>query len=166
MAGIWFGAAAIFRPSVGKAFTLIERTAYVFPEITAGSTEKLMLCTNNLTGDGSVSLLIGLLDVADSTRFLATPVSAPLNPQQGGCSLLLPAVQVTAATGALTTPARTGIPVVFIMGGGANAYSVGGGGAGKGLLSSVQLVEADGSVKLITTASLMDGLLVPAVNLP
>ena len=38
------------------------------------------------------------------------------------------------------------------------------GGAGKGLVSSLQLVGADGSVKLVTTPTYMDGLLLPAVQ--
>ena len=166
VAGLWFGA-AIFHPSVSKAFTLIERTGFIFPEITAQSSERLMLCTNNLTGDGSVNVMIGLLDVADSTHFLAgtSPVSASLDPQRGGCSLLLPAVNQPAAT-ALTAPARTGIPVIFIMGPGANANAGGGGGAGKGLVSSLQLVEADGSVRVLTTPVLMDTVGLPAVQLP
>jgi hypothetical protein len=163
MAGLWFGV-AIFRPSTGKAFTLIERSGFIFPEVTVQGSDKLMLCTNNLTGNGNTQVLIGLLDVADSTRFLAgtSPVSASLNAQQGGCSLLLPAVQTTAG---ILAPVRTGIPVVFIMGGGSN-QSGGGGGAGKGLLSSLQLLSGDGSVRLITTPTLMDGLLLPAVQLP
>ena len=136
--------------------------AFVFPAITAQSNENMMLCTNNLAGDGSVRVLIGLLDVADSTRFVhgTTPITASLDQQKGGCSLLLPAVHPAAAALA-PAPARTGIPAIFLTG----AHSAGGGGgAGKGLVSSLQLVAADGSVRFLTTPTLMDGVSLPAAN--
>ncbi|SPF56246.1 exported hypothetical protein [Candidatus Sulfopaludibacter sp. SbA4] len=151
MAGLWFGA-ALFRPSAAKAFTLTAMPAWVFPEVTAQTGENLMLCTNNLTGDGTTQAIIAVLDVADSAHYLAntTPLSMPIGPQKGQCSLLLPAVR--------TEGARTGIPVIFVMPG-ANIAGFGG-GAGRGLVSSLQLVGADGSVKLVTTPTYMDGLLV------
>ena len=163
LAGIWFGT-AVFRPSVSKAITAVEMPAFVFPEVTAQSNENLMLCTNNLLGDGSVRVLIGLLDVADSTHFVAgtTFLNTSLDRQKGGCSLLLPAVHPTAGTLA-PPPARTGIPVIFVVGPGVSAAG-GGGGAGRGLLSSVQLVEADGSVRLVMSPTLMDRVGLPAVQ--
>jgi len=163
LAGV-FSVIGMVHPSVGNAFTLIERPALVFPEITAQSNENIVLCTNNMATNASVQAVVGLVDVADSTRFLrgTTPVSASLDPQKGGCFLLLPAIHPTVDNAVL--PARTGTPVIFIGGADANSATGGGGGAAKGLVSSVQLVGADGSVKVVTTPTSIDKMLLPAVQ--
>jgi hypothetical protein len=161
-AGLWIGAALV-RPSVSKAITAVEMPAYVFPEVTFTSGQKLMVCTNNLLGDGSVRALIGLLDVADSSRLVpgTTTTSVALDAHRGGCALLLPAVRPT--VDALTAvPVTTGIPAVFLIG--LNSASGGGGGAGRGLISSAQVVEADGSVRLLITPTLMERVGLPAVQ--
>lgn len=153
LGGVCFGT-AMFHPSVSKAFTLIEKPAYLFPEVTTQPGQQLMFCTNNMAGDGSVDVLIGLVSVDDSTHFVAgtQPVTMSLNPEQGGCGLLLP----RKPGGGQDT---TGMPIIVL---GRNVGSAtGGGGAGKGLVSSVQLIDADGSVKLVTTPTLMDGVAVP-----
>src|SRR5262249_8849199 len=131
--------------------------AFVFPEITAASNETVVLCTNNLTGEAAVRAVVGMLDVAESTRFLptTTPVSASIDQQKGGCFVLLPAVQPN--PNGLTPPVMTGIPAMFVTGANENT-------AGKGLVSSLQLVGADGSVKLITSPTLLSNVLVPAVQ--
>ena len=160
VAGLCLGI-SMMRPTVSRAFTLIERTAFVFPEITAQANENVMVCTNNLTGDGSVRAIIGVLDVADSTRFLpgTSPLVTSLDPRKGGCVLLLPAVHTA---GTLTPPpARTGIPVIFLAG---PETSNGGGAAmGKGLVSSAQLVEADGSVRVATAPTMVENVALPAL---
>src|SRR5579863_10327392 len=147
LGGVWL-ATAIFHPSVSKAFTLIEKPAYVFPEVTVQPGENMMLCSNNLVGGGSTTMIIAVLDVADSTRLLpgTTPMTVTHNQQQGSCSLLLPAVRTAAGTLA-SSSVMTGIPVMYILGGpnAAGASAV----AGPGQLSSVQVVQADGSVRVV-----------------
>ncbi len=162
LGGVWL-ATAIFHPSVSKAFTIIEKSAYVFPEVTIQPGENMMLCSNNLVGGGSTTMIIAVLDVADSTRLLAgtTPVTVTHNQQQGACSLLLPAVRTAAGT-ISTSSAMTGIPVMFVIAGpnAAGASTV----AGPGQLSSVQVVQADGSVRAVVTPTFMNNVLLPAVQ--
>ena len=153
---------AMVHPQAARAITMVEMPALVFPEITAQANENIMLCVNNLTGDGSVRALIGLLDVADSSRFVRGTTSVPgsFDARKGACVLLLPAVRPT--TDVLAPPAaRTGIPVIYLTGAPSpnGAASV----AGRGLLASVQLVAADGSVRLVVTPTLANGLLLPAI---
>jgi hypothetical protein len=164
LATLWI-AASLIRPPASKAITGVEMPAWVFPPIAAAAGQNFMVCANNLTGDGSVRVLIGLLDVADSSRFLpgTTPMSMTLDANKGSCSLLLPAVQVT--TGALVPAVRSGIPAVFYQTGGSTNAAGGGGGAGRGLLASVQLVGPNGTVTMVTP-TLMPNLLLPAVSLP
>jgi hypothetical protein len=165
LAAAWFGA-TLLRPQVSKAFTLIEMPAWVFPEITANPGQNIMACANNLGGDGSVDMIIAVLDVADSSKFLAgtTPTRVALNPSKGSCALLLPAVQTT-ANGDLLPAVRTGIPVIFLGNQAGTHSSGGGGGAGKGILASIQLVGPNGAVTA-TTPTFNPNLLLPAVNLP
>lgn len=158
LAGMWM-LTAMVHPSVSKAITMVEMPALVFPAVTAQPNESLMLCTNNLFGDGSVRTLIGLLDVADSSRFVrgTTGIPGSLDLRKGGCVVLLPAVMPE--VGALApVPARTGIPVIFVAGANANAPG------SKGLVASVQLVTADGSVRHVTTPTMVDRVLLPAVQ--
>jgi hypothetical protein len=53
--------------------------------------------------------------------------------------------------------------MIFVTGSDESAAG-GGGGAGKGLVSSLQLVGADGSIKLITSPTLLPNVLLPAVQ--
>src|SRR5690349_8834742 len=90
LAAAWIGASLV-RPTPSNAFTLIEMPAWVFPEVTANADQNFQVCANNMAGDGSVRMIIGVLDIADSTRFLpgTTPMTVDLNPSRGSCVALL-----------------------------------------------------------------------------
>ena len=162
LAAAWIGA-TMLRPPVSKAFTLIEMPATVFPEVSAAAGQNIMVCANNMAGDGSVRALIGLLDVADSTRFVpgTTPTAVSLDVNKGSCALLLPAVQTTVNADIIAI--RTGIPAIFFQTG-TQAHG-GGGGAGKTFNASVQLVGPNGAITVLPPA-FSANLLLPAVQLP
>ena len=163
-------AVTILQPMVSKAApTSVEFTAAVFPAITVQRNENVLLCTNNLSSDGALVLLIGLLDVADSSRFaLGTqPVQVTLDRHKGACAMLLPVAQNS------VTPAgaRTGIPAIFILQGGGSRGFGDGGGAGRvessiPLASSVQLLGMDGSVKAVASPGVRSDVTLPAVQRP
>jgi hypothetical protein len=147
------------RPPVSKAFTLVEMPAFVFPEVTVQGSQVPMLCMNNM-GDGSVRTLIGLLDVADSSKAMSPLIPITLGAHQGTCALL-PAVRPGPTTGA-PGPASA-IAAIFVSAGDANASATGGGGAGKGLVSSLQ-VRDEGGTRFVVTPIFMTGVTVPAAS--
>jgi len=136
-------------PRAGKAFTLIEMPAWVFPEITVQANQNTVLCANNMA-DGSVRAIIGVLNVADATTSVAPLQTVTFGARQGTC-MLLPAVQRT-ANGAPATI----IPIIAV----ASAP-----GQAQNLNASIQLMDASGT-HVVTTPTFMNSISTPGALVP
>lgn len=93
----WIGIAMV-RPPASQAVTMMEMPAFTFNPVEISSTQTGELCTVNW-GDGSINALIGLLDVADTTKAISPVQSVELKSHTSTC-VALPAVQRPPTTAA------------------------------------------------------------------
>ena len=94
-------AVVMIKPPNAQAFTLIEMPAFTFNPVEIGLNQVGEVCAVNW-GDGTISALIGLLDIADTTKS-ASPIQAVELKAHASQCFQLPAVQ-RPTTAAATIP--------------------------------------------------------------
>jgi hypothetical protein len=142
-------AAVMIKPPQAQAFTLIELSAFVFNPVEITGNQVGEVCAVNW-GDGSISALVGLLEVADTTKAASPIQSVELKAHTSSC-FALPAVQSTAAAGATISWI---LPFVAVR------KTASWQSRQKDLTISLQVLEG-GSTKFVAPANFL-----PAVQLP
>jgi hypothetical protein len=142
-------AAVMIKPPQAQAFTLIEMPAFTFNPVEIGLNQVGEVCAVNW-GDATISALIGLLDVADTTKSASPIQSVELKAHSSSC-FQLPAVQ-RPTTAAATIPWT--FPFVAVR------HSAQWNAKQKDLTVSLQVLDG-GSTKFV-----VPGTFLPAVQLP
>ena len=142
-------AAVMIKPPHAQAFTLIEMPAFTFNPVELGANQVGEVCAVNW-GDATISALIGLLEVADTTKSASPIQSVELKAHTSSC-FALPAVQrPTAAAGTIAWT----FPFLAVR------HSANWTARQRDLTVSLQVLDG-GSTKFVVPATFL-----PAVQLP